>query len=285
MIRLVKGFSLFDVPKMMAVIKMMFQKNLLYIVENDEELANNREIDNNNIEAVLIISYFLKIFKLILVIANITYLIGMGWFILCEANADFSLNIEHLPDASKDEHDVFIYYFGIENNDHQTNIILLMYFAFTSLSTVGFGDFHPRSNMERLVNAFILLFGVAIFSYIMGNFIDILQQFKKFHEDLEDGDNLTKFFGTLKKFNNSEHIRLDLKKKIENHFDYQWKMDKNMGFRDSGDIMIYDQLPEIVRCSIFKDFLFLDFLSSFKKQFTFPKRYNRFQPSFYTWED
>mmetsp|Transcript_26419 Transcript_26419/g.40334 ORF Transcript_26419/g.40334 Transcript_26419/m.40334 type:complete len:161 (-) Transcript_26419:1043-1525(-) len=160
-----------------------------------------------------------------------------------------------------------------------------MYFAFTSLSTVGFGDFHPRSNVERLVGAFILLFGVAIFSYIMGNFIDILQQFKKFHEDLEDGDNLTKFFGTLKKFNNSEHIRLDLKKKIENHFDYQWKMDKNMGFRDSGDIMIYDQLPEIVRCSIFKDFLFLDFLSSFKKQFTFPKRYNRFQPSFYTWED
>mmetsp|Transcript_26419 Transcript_26419/g.40335 ORF Transcript_26419/g.40335 Transcript_26419/m.40335 type:complete len:111 (-) Transcript_26419:1568-1900(-) len=109
MIRLVKGFSLFDVPKMMAVIKMMFQKNLLYIVENDEELANNREIDNNNIEAVLIISYFLKIFKLILVIANITYLIGMGWFLLCETLADFQQGVLLLDgtDEKMDE-DTFI---------------------------------------------------------------------------------------------------------------------------------------------------------------------------------
>jgi len=99
-------------------------------------------------------------------------------------------------------------------------MITSMYFAFTSLSTVGFGDFHPRSNAERLFGAFILLFGVAIFSYIMGNFIEILQQFKKFHEDLEDGENLMKFFGTLKKFNNQEHIKLELKQKIENHFDY-----------------------------------------------------------------
>jgi len=81
------------------------------------------------------------------------------------------------------------------------------------------------------------------------------------------------------------HIKLDLKKRIENHFEYQWMMDKNMAFRDEGDIIIFEQLPEEVRSCIFKDFLFQDFLYSFKKQFTFPKRYNRFQPSFYTWED
>jgi hypothetical protein len=39
---------------------------------------------------------------------------------------------------------------------------------------VGFGDFAPRGNEERFYGAFMLLFGVAIFSYIMGNFIDIL---------------------------------------------------------------------------------------------------------------
>jgi len=52
-----------------------------------------------------------------------------------------------------------------------------MYFSFTSLSTVGFGDYHPRGNFERLVICFYLLFGVAIFSYIMGNFIEILEDF------------------------------------------------------------------------------------------------------------
>ena len=49
-----------------------------------------------------------------------------------------------------------------------------MYFAFTSLSTVGFGDFAPRSDLERVIGAFVLLFGVAIFSLIMANFMEIL---------------------------------------------------------------------------------------------------------------
>ena len=55
--------------------------------------------------------------------------------------------------------------------------IVLTYYAFTSLSTVGFGDYAPVSNVERIFCSIILLFGVAIFSYIMGNFIEILASF------------------------------------------------------------------------------------------------------------
>mgnify|MGYP003906511437 FL=1 len=62
---------------------------------------------------------------------------------------------------------------------------------------MGFGDFHPRSDFERLCGSFILLFGVAVFSIIMGNFSEILISFKKFNEGFDDGDNLTKFFGTI----------------------------------------------------------------------------------------
>ena len=61
--------------------------------------------------------------------------------------------------------------------DKQSNlreILIVVYFSFTSLSTVGFGDLHPKSDAERLLCCFVLLFGVAIFSYIMGNFITIL---------------------------------------------------------------------------------------------------------------
>jgi len=44
------------------------------------------------------------------------------------------------------------------------------YFFFTSLATVGFGDFTPKGDLERMIITFVLLFGVAIFSYIMGEF-------------------------------------------------------------------------------------------------------------------
>jgi amino acid permease len=65
---------------------------------------------------------------------------------------------------------------------------MVMYFSFTSLSTVGFGDYEPVSDAERLVGAFVLLFGVAIFSYIMGIFIEILDQFRNMNEDYDQGD-------------------------------------------------------------------------------------------------
>ena len=54
----------------------------------------------------------------------------------------------------------------------------------------------------------MLLFGVAIFSYIMGNFIEILSEFKEFHKEIDDGDNLSRFFGTLKYFNGQKDIEL-----------------------------------------------------------------------------
>ena len=50
----------------------------------------------------------------------------------------------------------------------------MTYFSFTSLSTVGLGDFNPRSDYERLIISLILMFGVAVFSYVMGNFIEII---------------------------------------------------------------------------------------------------------------
>lgn len=62
----------------------------------------------------------------------------------------------------------------MEDRTTFNDFLVYVYFAFTTLATVGFGDYHAKSNMERGIMAFQMLFGVAIFSYIMGNFITIL---------------------------------------------------------------------------------------------------------------
>jgi hypothetical protein len=81
---------------------------------------------------------------------------------------------EFLNGTDEERPDLFIDTFSMYSNSRTENMIIIFYFAFTSLSTVGFGDYHPRGNLERLMGAFILLGGVAIFSLIMGNFIEIL---------------------------------------------------------------------------------------------------------------
>ena len=52
-----------------------------------------------------------------------------------------------------------------------SRVIVLSYFSFTSLTTVGFGDFVPKSDFERIFMAIVIFGGVSMFSYIVGNFI------------------------------------------------------------------------------------------------------------------
>lgn len=66
---------------------------------------------------------------------------------------------------------------------------------------MGFGDYAPRSDVERVACSFILMFGVSIFSYFMGNFIEILDKYHNLNAELDDGDNLNKFLGVMRKFN------------------------------------------------------------------------------------
>jgi hypothetical protein len=91
--------------------------------------------------------------------------------------------------------------YGFYDMDKANEILELYYFTFTTLSTVGFGDFHPMSNTERLFMAFGMLFGVAIFSVIMGNFIEMLNKIDDFNEEFNEGELLARFFGILKAFN------------------------------------------------------------------------------------
>ena len=39
---------------------------------------------------------------------------------------------------------------------------------------MGFGDFYPLSDFERILGAFVILFGVAIFSIIISEFLDLI---------------------------------------------------------------------------------------------------------------
>lgn len=54
-----------------------------------------------------------------------------------------------------------------DNSDERfKNAVMVSYFSFTTLSTVGFGDLVFVSDPERVFGCVFLLFGVTLFSYI-----------------------------------------------------------------------------------------------------------------------
>ena len=42
-----------------------------------------------------------------------------------------------------------------------------MYFALTTITTIGLGDYYPKTNTERVICAFVLLLGSMTTNYIM----------------------------------------------------------------------------------------------------------------------
>ena len=102
----------------------------------------------------------------------------------------------------------------------------MFYFGITTMTTVGFGDFNPKSNLERAFTALWMLFGVACFSSIFGNFQDIMIEMTLL-DDYNQDDELHWFLGILKTFNKNENLDQRFKRKIEKYFFYRWKMERN----------------------------------------------------------
>lgn len=89
---------------------------------------------------------------------------------------------------------------------HFHNCLSVTYYSLTTLSTIGFGDYHPKSNSERFVIAFVLLVGVMVFSLIMGIFMEIVNKLQELGQNNEDADALSRFMGLLHKYNNGRLI-------------------------------------------------------------------------------
>jgi len=82
----------------------------------------------------------------------------------------------------------------------------MTYFTFTTLATIGFGDYHPLADEERLWTVFVFISGVSVISYLMGVFTEIINKFQKLNKELDEGDRLELFFSLMKKLNGEKDI-------------------------------------------------------------------------------
>jgi len=100
-------------------------------------------------------------------------------------------------------------------------MIKMWYFGLTTLSTIGYGDYSAKSSQEKFILGFIMMFGVTVFSYIMGNLIEILAAFSSL-ELAHDHRDLTKWIALLSKLSGGKKLKKSLVTKIEEHFEFYW---------------------------------------------------------------
>ena len=92
---------------------------------------------------------------------------------------------------------------------------------------------------------------MAVFSFIMGNFIEILMSFKVVTAENEESENLTKWLGLLARFNKGRPLPKEMTKKIEHYFDYYWANDKNYAMKSEDDLRFMQELPKQIRINVF----------------------------------
>ena len=66
-----------------------------------------------------------------------------------------------------------------------------------------------------------MLFGVVVFSYIMGNLIEIMLNYNNIEQKPKHKE-LTKWIALLSKFNDGNKLPKSLVLKIEDHFNFYW---------------------------------------------------------------
>jgi hypothetical protein len=74
---------------MTEAVKDYWHEKVIKELEKDPELNENFDVDSNKLEEMLLLNYFLKIMKLVIIILNLSYLFGVFWLTLCEAVMDF----------------------------------------------------------------------------------------------------------------------------------------------------------------------------------------------------
>lgn len=128
-----------------------------------------------------------------------------------------------IVDQTKDNSLVTFYKsFSLGNLTNKDQLILVSYFVLTTLSTVGYGDYYPFSDIEVVVSLVYILAGAAFFAFIMGSFIEIISNYQSKMGRVDRITPLRNWMTLMMRFTGDKPLSKTLNKQIETHFAYFW---------------------------------------------------------------
>jgi len=99
------------------------------------------------------------------------------------------------------------------------------YFSIATLSTVGYGDLYPVTNLEKCVTMCIMMVGVVFFSFMMSSFIQIISMSNLNINVGPDESQIIKLHNwlvLLARFRENKPIPSSLYRQINEHYTYFW---------------------------------------------------------------
>lgn len=121
-----------------------------------------------------------------------------------------------------------------------TRYVMSVYWAITTLSTVGYGDLHPVNKYEMLFDIFYMLFNLGLTSYLIGNMTNLVvhgsTRTRKYRDTIQAASS----------FAQRHQLPLRLQEQMLAHICLKYRTDSE-GLQQQE---ILDSLPKAIRSSI-----------------------------------
>ncbi|XP_038607785.1 potassium voltage-gated channel subfamily H member 7 isoform X3 [Tachyglossus aculeatus] len=130
--------------------------------------------------------------------------------------------------------------------------VTALYFTFSSLTSVGFGNVSPNTNSEKIFSICVMLIGSLMYASIFGNVSAIIQRLysgtARYHMQML----------RVKEFIRFHQIPNPLRQRLEEYFQHAWTytngIDMNMGFPEclQADICLHLNQTLLQHCKAFR---------------------------------
>ena len=112
-----------------------------------------------------------RITKLLLTVLYFSHFIGCFWF--------FVSKLQGYPS------DCWVVGSGLLDSDWETQYLISIYWAFTTVSSVGYGDISGGNATERNIAIVIMIAGTAFYAYAIGNLTAMIASLDDEHSNLD----------------------------------------------------------------------------------------------------
>ncbi len=179
---------------------------------DDELLALFRLVKLGIVGKIMLESYQRRV--------NYQYVFMLGFFVYWIGLSAHGLSCGWIAIENVVEMD-----FEVEEEDTTTKYIKALYWAVTTLTTVGYGDIVPKGNLQIIYTMFVQILGVGLYTYMVGNIAGMLSK---------SDPARAQYLENIEKLSALIHYRkmpYDLQRRIRDYYLFMWK--KRLGYDES----------------------------------------------------